>query len=116
MRATAPLSFAIVMLGLAASSAAQPADELAANTRVAALVPAEMSTRDACAGFGSLQECSAVLHAAQNLNIPFARLRERVIGGVSLQGAIHSLRPRADSRREVRRAEAQASEDMRPIG
>lgn len=95
---------------------ADPADPVAANTRIAALVPAGMSTKDACVGFQSLGECSAALHASQNLNIPFPDVRGRMISGQSLGAAIQALKPTADSLKEVRRAEQQASEDLRPLG
>lgn len=82
------------------------------NTRLASLVPAGMSTEDACNGFKDMKDCSATLHAAQNLNIPFADLKGKVTGGESLSSAIHSLKPQADARTEVRKAEKQASEDV----
>jgi hypothetical protein len=91
-------------------------DEVAANTRVASLVPAGMSTKDACIGFQNMAQCSAALHAAQNLNLPFADLKSRMIGGMSLLATIHALRPKADARREALRAEQQANADIRASG
>lgn len=91
-------------------------DEVAANTRVASLVPAGMSTKDACIGFQNMAECSAALHAAQNLNLPFGDLKSRMIGGMSLLATIHALRPRADARKEAQRAAQQASADIRASG
>jgi hypothetical protein len=143
MKGTVTLLFAMAMIGFAPWSLAQsepppamqspppsdsvpapdPAvgradatDVVAANTRVAALVPAGMSTRDACIGFESLTDCAATLHAAQNLNVPFTELKQRVVGGVSLAATIHALLPRVDSRKEARRAEEQAGEDLRSTG
>ena len=95
----------------AASSAAATG-----NTRLAALVPAGLTPEDACRGFKDLSECSAALHVAQNLDIPFADLKDRVTSGQSLGGAIHALKPKADSRREAQRAEEQAREDLRVQG
>ena len=86
------------------------------NTRLAALVPAGLTPEDACRGFKGLSECSAALHVAQNLNIPFADLKDRVTSGQSLGTAIHSLKPKADSKREAQRAEEQAREDLRTTG
>jgi hypothetical protein len=87
-----------------------------ANTRLAALVPAGLSPEDACRGFKDLSVCSAALHVSQNLNIPFADLKDRVTAGQSLGTAIHALKPNADSRREAQRAEEQAREDLRSPG
>ena len=86
------------------------------NTRLAALVPAGLTPEDACRGFKDLSECSAALHVAQNLNIPFADLKDRVTSGQSLGTAIHSLKPKANSKRETQRAEEQAREDLRTTG
>lgn len=86
------------------------------NTRLAALVPAGLTPEDACRGFKGLSECSAALHVAQNLNIPFADLKDRVTSGQALGTAIHALKPKADSKREAQRAEEQAREDLRTTG
>jgi hypothetical protein len=100
--------------------AAQPrsdaSDPVSGNTRLAALVPAGMTTREACAGFRDVSECSAALHVAQNLNIAFPDVRERVIGGQTLEAAVHALKPSANAQVEVHRAEQQASQDLRPVG
>jgi len=88
----------------------------AGNTRLAALVPAGLTPEDACRGFKDLSECSAALHVAQNLDIPFADLKDRVTAGQSLGTAIHALKPKADSRREAERATEQAREDLRTQG
>jgi hypothetical protein len=86
------------------------------NTRLAALVPAGLSPEDACRGFRDLSDCSAALHVSQNLNIPFADLKDRVTAGQALGTAIHALKPTADARREAKRAEEQAREDLRSPG
>lgn len=87
-----------------------------ANTRLAALVPAGLTPEDACRGFKDVVECSAALHVAQNLNIPFADLKDRVTAGQSLGTAIHALKPKADTRREIQRAEEQARKDLHEQG
>jgi hypothetical protein len=91
-------------------------DPVSGNTRLAALVPSGMTTREACTGFKDVAECSAALHVSQNLNIAFPDVRERVIGGQTLEAAVHALKPSANSRIEVKRAEQQASQDLRPLG
>lgn len=100
----------------AAQPRADASDPVSGNTRLAALVPAGMTTREACAGFRDVSECSAALHVAQNLNIAFPDVRERVIGGQTLEVAVHALKPSANAHIEVHRAEQQASEDLRPVG
>lgn len=99
-----------------AAAADMHASAASGNTRLAALVPAGLTPEDACRGFRDLSECSAALHVAQNLNIPFADLKDRVTSGQSLGVAIHALKPKADSRREAQRAEEQAREDLRSPG
>jgi hypothetical protein len=88
------------------SSAAQ-------NTRLAAIVPAGMSATEACAGFRSTDECAATLHASQNLGIPFTDLKAKVTGGQKLGAAIKALKPDANVKSEVRKAEDQARADVR---
>ena len=99
-----------------AEAQTQAASSASANTRLAALVPAGLTPEDACRGFKDLGECAAALHAAQNLNIPFADLKDRMSSGQSLGTAIHALKPKADSRHEVQRAEEQARLDLRAQG
>jgi hypothetical protein len=95
---------------------ADASDPVSGNTRLAALVPAGMTTREACTGFKDVSECSAALHVAQNLNIAFPDVRERVVGGQTLEAAVHALKPSANASIEVHRAQQQASEDLRPVG
>jgi hypothetical protein len=103
---TAALAILLPTLAQAQSIAASD------NTRLTALVPASLSPEDACRGFRDLSECSAALHASQNLNIPFADLKDRVTSGQSLDAAIHAFKPKADSRREAQRARQQARADL----
>jgi hypothetical protein len=95
---------------------ADAADPVSGNTRLAALVPAGMSPHEACTGFKDVGECSAALHLSQNLNIAFPDVRERVVGGLTLEATVHALKPSANAHIEVHRAEQQASEDLRPLG
>ena len=99
-----------------ATAESQPMSGAAGNTRLAALVPSGLTPEDACRGFKDLSECSAALHVAQNLNIPFADLKDRMTSGQSLGTAIHALKPKADSRHEAQRAEEQARQDLRTQG
>lgn len=84
------------------------------STRLAAIVPSGMSAQEACTGFKSVSECVTALHASQNLNISFPDLKSKVTGGQKLGAAIHELKPNADVKAEMRKAEAQTREDLRP--
>jgi hypothetical protein len=99
-----------------AVSASLSATGATTNTRVAALVPSGMSPAEACKGFRDLGECSAALHVSQNLNVPFAEVKDKMTSGQSLGAAIHALKPKADAQREARRALEQALEDLRSQG
>ncbi|HYL00495.1 MAG TPA: hypothetical protein VEU78_04825 [Steroidobacteraceae bacterium] len=99
-----------------AAAETQAASPASGNTRLAALVPTGLTPEDACRGFKDMSECSAALHVAQNLNIPFADLKDRMTSGQSLPTAIRALKPKADSRREAKRAEEQARQDLRSQG
>jgi len=95
------------------SAMAQSSVSTLQSTRLAALVPSGMSAQEACAGFRTVEECAATLHAAQNLNIPFEDLKSRVTGGTKLAAAIHQLKPDANVKAEVRKAAEQARSDTR---
>jgi hypothetical protein len=81
------------------------------GTRLASALPPGISAAQACTGFKSDVQCATALHAAQNLNIPFADLKARLLDGAKLASAIHTLKPTADASSEVRRAEEQARGD-----
>jgi len=102
----------LALIPLAYAQSPGPA-AVSGNARLAALVPAGLSPEDACRGFKDLGECSATLHIAQNLSIPFADLKDRVTSGQSLGTVIHAFKPDVDSRREAQRAEEQARADLR---
>ncbi len=95
------------------SATAQSSAATGQSTRLAAIVPSGMSAQEACAGFRSVDECVATLHASQNLSIPFPDLKSRVTGGAKLGTAIHQLKPDANVKAELRKAEEQARSDTR---
>jgi hypothetical protein len=95
------------------SAMAQSSASTSQTTRLAAFAPAGMSAQEACTGFRSVEECAATLHASQNLSIPFPDLKSRVTGGTKLGAAIHQLKPDANVKVEVRKAEEQARSDTR---
>ena len=89
-----------------------PAAPSSPRTHLAMLVPAGMSTEEACTGFKNVKDCAASLHASVNLNIPFGDLKAKVTGGQGLGAAIHELKPEANARAEVRKAQGQAQDDV----
>jgi hypothetical protein len=95
------------------TDAAESSTSTAQSTGLAAIVPPGMSAQEACAGFRSVDECVATLHASQNLSIPFPALKSKVTGGAKLGAAIHQLKPDANVKAEVRKAEDQARSDTR---
>lgn len=84
-----------------------------AGTRLAALVPSGLTPREACSGFKNLEECAAALHVATNLDIAFADLKSKLTAGERLTAAVRELKPGADAKAEVRRAQEQARMDTR---
>ena len=103
------------------SSATNPTNSMAPNaagpgTHLSALLPQGMSQKEACEGVKTTEECAAMLHAAQNLNIPYADLKSHLASGEQLQGAIQALKPDVDAAAEARRAEQQARSDLKPQG
>ncbi len=71
----------------------------------------------ACDGFKNLGQCVAAAHVAKNLSIPggFDALKAKVTGtgSVSLGKAIEGLEPSANAKSEVKKANKQASDDMK---
>jgi hypothetical protein len=71
----------------------------------------------ACNGFKNLGQCVAAAHVAKNLNISggFDALKAKMTGSgaVSLGKAIKGLAPDADAKAEEKRANKQASDDMK---
>ena len=69
----------------------------------------------ACGGFKTLGQCVAALHVSQNLNIPFADLKNKMTGSTSekLGTAIKDLGgPNVDAKKEAKKATKQADEDL----
>jgi len=70
-----------------------------------------------CSGFKNLGQCVAAAHVAKNLNIPggFDTLKTKMTGNgaVSLGKAIQGLAPDADAKAEAKKANKQASDDMK---
>jgi hypothetical protein len=76
--------------------------------------PDAISTlKDDTVGFKNFGDFVAAVHVSQNLNIPFARIHAQMTGkgAVSLGQAITTLKPGADVKKEIKRANAEAKAD-----
>ena len=100
-------------------SHASPGTVLSHNTAIAKKIKA-LTNEDAataCNGFKNLGQCVAAAHVAKNLNIlgGFDALKAKMTGtgGVSLGKAIEALEPSANAKSEVKKANKQASDDMK---
>ena len=100
-------------------SHASPSTVLSHNTAIAGKIKA-LTNEDAataCKGFKSLGQCMAAAHVAKNLNIPggFDALKAKVTGtgAMSLGQAIEALEPSANAKSEVKKANKQATDDMK---
>jgi hypothetical protein len=93
-----------------------PGNDATDDARLQAVLPAGMSSQQACLGFTSLDLCAATLHAARNLGIPYTTLKGKVTAGEGLDAAIHALKPEADASAEATHAKEQAHQDMRAQG
>ena len=100
-------------------SHASPNDVLSHNSMIAGKIKSLTGedAQTACNGFKNLGQCVAAAHVAKNLNIPggFDALKAQVTGtgSVSLGKAIANLAPNANSKSEVKKANKQASTDMK---
>jgi hypothetical protein len=94
-----------------------PAFTTALSTRLAPLLPAGTTIQADAAGFRTLGQFVAAVHAANNLNIPFAQLQAKMTGpnAETLGQAIQSLEPNLTPqtvRSDVKQAKRQARQDV----
>src|SRR6266446_5693685 len=100
-------------------SHASPSTVLSHNTAIAdkikTLTGEDAAT--ACSGFKNMGQCVAAAHVAKNLNIPggFDALKAKITGtgAMSLGKAIESLAPDASAKAESKKANKQASDDLK---
>ncbi len=96
-----------------------PSDVLSHNTAIAGKIKSltGQDAQTACGGFKNMGQCVAAAHVAKNLDIPggFDALRAKVTGtgAVSLGTAIKGFAPNADAKAEVKKANKQASDDLK---
>ncbi len=100
-------------------SHASPSDVLNHNTAIAGKIKTLTGedAQTACSGFKNIGQCVAAAHVAKNLDIPggFDALRTKMTGSgaVSLGKAIEQLTPHADAKAEAKKANKQASDDLK---
>ena len=100
-------------------SHASPSTVLSHNTvmadKIKTLTGQDATT--ACNGFKNLGQCVAAAHVAKNLSVPggFDALKAKMTGSgaVSLGKAIKGVAPDTDAKAEEKRANKQASDDMK---
>jgi hypothetical protein len=96
-----------------------PSDVLSHNTAIAGKIKTLTGedAQTACGGFKNMGQCVAAAHVAMNLDIPggFDALKAKVTGSgaVSLGKAIEQLAPHADGKAEAKKANKQASDDLK---
>jgi hypothetical protein len=106
-------------MGHSDMSHASPSDVLSHNTAIAGKIKTLTGedAQTACGGFKNLGQCVAAAHVAKNLNIPggFDALKAKITGtgSVSLGKAIDELAPNANAKSETKKANKQASDDMK---
>ncbi len=100
-------------------SHASPSDVLSHNTAIAGKIKTltGQDAQSACGGFKNLGQCVAAAHVAKNLNIPggFDALKAKMTGtgAMSLGKAIEALAPSVNSKSETKKANKQASDDLK---
>src|SRR6266852_8989648 len=96
-----------------------PSDVLSHNTAIAGKIKTltGQDAHTACSGFKNIGQCVAAAHVAKNLDIPggFDALKAKVTGSgaVSLGTAIKGFAPNADAKAETKKANKQASDDLK---
>ncbi len=96
-----------------------PSDVLSHNTAIGGKIKSLTGedAQTACSGFKNIGQCVAAAHVAKNLDIPggFDALKAKMTGSgsVSLGKAIESLSPNADAKTEAKKANRQASDDLK---
>jgi len=106
---------------------------LTANLQAQGVLPANTDAKTACEDFNRLDECVAALHASKNMGLDFKCLKANLTGvqtgadmstckgtagdkAMSLNKAIHAMKPDADAKTETKNAEKQAKDDLKAAG
>jgi hypothetical protein len=90
-------------------------DDAKLSAKLKEMLPADLTPQQACAGFKTLEQCTTVIHLAQNLKLPFADLKAKTTGkgSVGLQKAIEQMAASVNAKDELKNAKKQAAEDMK---
>lgn len=99
---------------IAALPAERAGDPRLAGT-LAKLLPAGTDLRAEASGFRTLGDFVAAAHVSNNLAIPFAALKAKIVKGDSLGEAIQAMRPDIDAQIEARKARAMAADDLAKV-
>jgi hypothetical protein len=104
--------------------------KLTSNTKLADKIQTltGMDAQAACGGFKNLGQCVAAAHVSQNLGLKFTDLKDTMLGlnpdgtlsttakSMSLGKAIQTLKPQADPKTEIKKANEQAEGDTATSG
>lgn len=84
------------------------------ESKLASLLPHGTNVQQAASGFKNLGQFVAAVHVSHNTGIPFDGLKSKMTGphAESLGKAIHDLKPDADSKAEVKKAEQETKQDL----
>jgi hypothetical protein len=78
------------------------------------LLPGGLSVEQAATGFSNQGQFIAAVHVSHNLEISFSDVKTKVLSdGGSLGSAIKALKPSADAKAEIKRANQQAADDLK---
>jgi hypothetical protein len=117
-----------------ASDAKEQQDQkLTANLQAQGVLQANIDAKAACDNFKTREDCVAALHASKNLGLDFNCLKSNVTGvqagadmsscketggdkAISLEKAIHVMKPDADAKGGAKTAEKQAKDDLKAAG
>ena len=103
--------------GSTAMSSQSPDKVLSHNTAIGGKIQSltGMDAKTACSGFKNLGQCVAAAHVSKNLGIPFADLKAKMTGSSpeSLGKSIHDLKPAANSKKEAKKGQSQAEQDIK---
>ena len=95
------------------AAAAYVAEHPSVARRLTSLLDRNVQMADAAQGFADPIMFAAVVHAADNLNVPFVLLKDRVLArGTSLLDAIRAVKPGVNAGIEARRAYDQARSSL----
>lgn len=85
--------------------------------KLSPLLPAELTPEQACTGYKTLDQCVSAIHLAWDLKISFTDLKAATTGkhSAGLEKAATALAPKADVHAAVKKAHAEASEDLKGV-